>query len=67
MYRTSRGIKQPKKEYLTYKEAKEKIGLSEPTYSRLIQIDIDGQFSKKIIYEDYNIKRKKYSKKNGYS
>lgn len=64
LYRTSRGIKKPKKEYMTYKEAKEKIGLAEPTYSKSIQLtDIDGQFNSKIIYEHYNIKRKKYSKK----
>lgn len=64
LYRTSRGIKQPEKEYLTYKEAKEKIGLAEPTYSKSIQLtDIDGQFNSKIIYEHYNTKRKRYSKK----
>lgn len=63
LYRTSRGIKQPEKEYLTYKEAKEKIGLAEPTYSQSTLIDIDGQFQNKIIYEDYNIKRIKCSKK----
>lgn len=64
LYRTSRGIKKPEKEYLTYKEAKEKIGLTEPTYSKSIQLtDIDGQFNSKIIYEHYNTKRKKYSKK----
>ena len=64
LYRTSRGIKQPEKEYLTYKEAKEKIGLAEPTYSKSIQLtDIDGQFNSKIIYEHYNTKRKRCSKK----
>lgn len=64
LYRTSRGIKLPEKEYLTYKEAKEKIGLTEPTYSKSILLtDIDGQFNSKIIYEHYNTKRKKYSKK----
>ena len=64
LYRTSRGIKQPEKEYLTYKEAKEKIGLAEPTYSKSIQLtDIDRQFNSKIIYEHYNTKRKRCLKK----
>ena len=64
LYRTSRGIKKPEKEYITYKEAKEKIGLTEPTYSKSIQLtDIDGQFNSKIIYEHYNTKRKKRKRK----
>ena len=60
LYRTSRGIKKPKKEYMSYKEAKEKIGFREPTYSKSIQlIDTDGQFTNKIIYEHYNTRRSK--------
>lgn len=64
LYRTSRGIKKPVKLYMTYKEAKEKIGLAEPTYSKSIQLtDIDRQFNSKIIYEHYNIRRIRKPKK----
>lgn len=66
LYRTSRGIKKPIKQYMTYKEAKEKIGLAEPTYSKSIQLtDIDRQFNSKIIYEHYNIRRIRKPKKTG--
>lgn len=60
LYRTSRGIKKPIKEYMTYEQAKEKIGLDEPTYSKSIKLsETNGQFNSKIVYEHYNIKRKK--------
>lgn len=59
LYRISRGIKKPKKEYFSYHMAKEKVGLQLPTYSKAIQlIDIEKNFSNKIIYEYYNTKRK---------
>lgn len=59
LYRISRGIKKPKKEYYSYHVAKEKIGLRLPTYSKGISLNSsDNSFSNKIIYEYYNTKRK---------
>lgn len=58
LYRISRGIKKPKKEYYSYHVAKEKAGLQLPTYSKGISISsTDNSFSNKIIYEYYNTKR----------
>lgn len=60
IYRISRGIKKPIKEYMSYHVAKEKAGLRQPTYSKAIQLtDIDKNFTNKIIYEYYNTKRDK--------
>ena len=59
LYRISRGIKKPIKEYLSYHVAKEKIGCTKPTYTKGIKIsDTDNSFTNKIIYEYYNTKRK---------
>lgn len=59
IYRISRGIKKPIKEYCFYHEIKEKAGLSFPTYSKAISLnDIENNFTNKIIYEYYNTKRK---------
>lgn len=59
LYRISRGIKKPKKEYYSYHVAKEKVGLCLPTYSKCICLtDTDNTFTNKIIYEYYNTKRK---------
>ena len=58
LYRISRGIKKPKKEYYSYHVAKEKAGLRLPTYSKGISLsDTDNSFTNKIIYEYYNTKR----------
>lgn len=58
LYRISRGIKKPKKEYCSYHVAKEKAGLRLPTYSKGIKIsDTDNSFNNTVIYEYYNIKR----------
>lgn len=58
IYRISRGIKKPGKEYYSYHVIKEKAGLRLPTYSKAIQLtDIEKNFSNKIIYEYYNTKR----------
>ena len=55
LYRISRGIKKPKKEYYSYHVAKEKAGLRLPTYSKGISLsDTDNSFTNKIIYEYYN-------------
>lgn len=59
LYRISRGIKKPKKEYYSYHVAKEKAGLQLPTYSKGIKLsDTDNSFGNIIIYEYYNTKRK---------
>lgn len=59
LYRISRGIKKPKKEYYSYHVAKEKIGCTKPTYSKGIKISgFHNSFDNRIIYEYYNTKRK---------
>lgn len=59
LYRISRGIKKPIKEYHSYHVAKEKAGLQLPTYSKGIKIsDTENSFDSVIIYEYYNTKRK---------
>jgi hypothetical protein len=59
LYRISRGIKKPKKEYFSYHIAKEKVGLRLPTYTKALQLtDVEKNFSNIIIYEYYNTKRK---------
>lgn len=59
LYRISRGIKKPKKEYYSYHVAKEKAGLQLPTYSKGIKLsDTENSFSNILIYEYYNTKRK---------
>lgn len=59
LYRISRGIKKPIKEYHSYHVAKEKAGLHLPTYSKGIKLsDTDNSFENIIIYEYYNTKRK---------
>lgn len=58
IYRISRGIKKPIKEYHAYNSIKEKEGLRQPTFSKAIQLtDSKSDFSNKIIYEYYNTKR----------
>lgn len=55
LYRTSRGIKQPTKQFFSYHVAKEKVGLRLPTYSKGFVIQ-DNSFTNEIIYEYYNTK-----------
>lgn len=55
LYRISRGIKKPKKEYYSYHVAKEKIGLINPTFSTGYSLtDSFNSFTNKVIYEYYN-------------
>lgn len=55
LYRISRGIKKPQKEYYSYHVAKEKAGLRLPTYSKGFTLsDTENSFTNKIIYEYYN-------------
>lgn len=59
IYRISRGIKKPIKEYFSYSDIKEKVGLINPTFSKAISLsDNEKNFNNLIIYEYYNTKRK---------
>lgn len=59
LYRISRGIKKPKKIYLSYQIAKEKVGSLQPTFKKAYQIlDTNSKFENLYIYEYYNSKRK---------
>lgn len=59
LYRISKGIKKPIKEYMNYKKVKEKIGALTPTYSIAYDItDNDIDYNNHIIYEYYNKLRK---------
>lgn len=59
LYRISRGIKKPKKIYMQYSVAKEKVGLTTPTYSKSIKLtSLDNLYTNQITYEYYNTKRK---------
>lgn len=59
LYRISRGIKKPTKEYMQYSVAKEKVGLGNPTYAKTIKLtDNSNNFTNVISYEYYNTKRK---------
>lgn len=57
LYRISRGIKKPTKEYLKYSVAKEKIGPLQPTYSKSIKLTTENDFQNLISYEYYNTLR----------
>lgn len=55
LYRISRGIKKPTKEFYSYHVAKEKIGLNSPTFSTGYSLtDSVNSFTNKVIYEYYN-------------
>ena len=52
IYRISRGIKKPTKEYMSYEDAKEKIGECNPTFSKTISLkDTEKKFENLNIYE----------------
>ena len=58
LYRISRGIKKPIKQYMSYRQAKEKVGSAKPTYTSSICLcDTETDFSNIIAYESYNTKR----------
>jgi hypothetical protein len=57
--RCSRGIRKPTKEYMTYEDAKKRIGVATPTYeTRTLILDDNGEQLNAISYEQYNKKRK---------
>jgi hypothetical protein len=59
IYRKSRGMKEPSSTYMTYSEAKKIVGSSTPNYNSMVVIldDEDNEVNR-IIYEQYNLKRK---------
>lgn len=58
IYRKSKGIKEPKKEYMTYSQLKEKVGFATPNFKYGIELfDENTDFSNAIIKEQYNLKR----------
>lgn len=66
LYRISRGIEKPIKQYMSYKKAKEKVGSAKPTYTSSVCLsDVDTNFSNIIVYESYNIKRNNCQYSNG--
>lgn len=56
LFSTSRGIKYPDREEMTYKQAKKIVGSAEPHYKKSYEIQ-NGDFSNTITYEQYNLKR----------
>lgn len=58
LYRISRGIKKPIKQYMSYALAKKKVGSLKPTFSSTISLsDYDNNYFNVISYECYNKKR----------
>ena len=59
IYRKSRGIKIPDSSYMSYSEAKKIVGSATPNYSSMVCIfDDEDTEVNRIIYEQYNLKRK---------
>lgn len=56
LYRRSRGIKSPKREKMSYKDAKRVVRATKPHYSKMYSI-VDNDFENVIICEQYNFKR----------
>lgn len=57
LYRCSKGIIQPKSEFLSYRKAKEKVSSVKPTFSNTISVVTDTGFSNIIHKEYFNLKR----------
>lgn len=58
LYRISRGIKKPIREFVSYENAKKKIGQHLPTYSSGVELLFPNDKTSKVIYEYYNLLRK---------
>jgi hypothetical protein len=56
LYTTSRGIKYPEREEMTYKNAKKRVGSRKPHYKKSYEIQ-NEEFLNTITYEQYNLKR----------
>lgn len=57
IYRTSRGIKEPERETMKYKDIKKEVGLLPPHFSKKIAIEQEN-YKNEITYLQYNLKRK---------
>lgn len=57
IYNKSKGIKEPDRKKMKYKNAKKIVGSAKPTFEKDISVETD-EFSNKIRYESYNSKRK---------
>lgn len=58
LYRKSKGIREPKREEMPFREIKKIVGSSTPNYQKAITIT-DGEFTNTIQYLQYNTKRLK--------
>ena len=56
LYRSSRGIVKPKREEMTYKNAKKIVGSAKPNYTKTYLVEKED-FKNTITYEQYNLKR----------
>lgn len=60
IFRYSKGIQKPEPEKLSYREAKQKVGMRSPTYAKTVQIVDDQKGALNTVwYQQYNMKRKK--------
>ena len=57
LYRCSKGIKVPISEYMTYNNARKKVGSAKQTFSKTTEITTDSGFKNVIKREYYNVKR----------
>lgn len=59
IYRSSRGIKKPEIQNISYEKAKKIVGAATPTYNTCTLIyDDNGDYLNSITYEQYNLKRR---------
>lgn len=64
LYRKSKGIKEPERVKMRYKDVKKIVGAATPHYSKKLTIQ-DGDFENTIQYLQYNKKRTSIKHKNG--
>lgn len=58
IYRKSKGIREPIKEKMSYKEAQKKVGCAKPNFKYGIELnDTEKEFKNTLIKEQYNLKR----------
>ena len=59
LFRCSKGIQRPQKQYMSYRVAKAKVGESALTYRKAFNIEKADGFENRFIREVYNTKRKR--------
>lgn len=57
LFRTSRGIKYPEREKMSFQKAKKRVGSSQPTYFSQKEIPLNDDNSIHINFYEYNLKR----------